>query len=213
MVGGGTALDSHSRVTDFPARTFTTTGESPLLSLMLGGTGEGEQHLPLGTHQWLDVCTAWAWTHWKLWGRCACVLLLQHSWPHSCTSRHQTLLPSESVVSDRLEARKIYFFLLNAYYQEFCFHAKALPWLALLFFMPLNVSQSHGTWHDECIAIRLDGAPFISPAECGRRETSGFTGEGHKVVHHHTQRLRVWPDNGGRHWGKGAIGGKKRPSE
>lgn len=105
MVGGGTALDSHSRVTDFPARTFTTTGESPLLSLILGGTGEGEQHLPLGAHQWLDVRTAWVWTHWKLWGRCACVLLLQHSWPHSCTFRHRTLSPSESVVSDRLEAQ------------------------------------------------------------------------------------------------------------
>lgn len=39
MVGGGTALDSHSRVTDFPMRMFTTRGESPLLSLILGGTG------------------------------------------------------------------------------------------------------------------------------------------------------------------------------
>lgn len=38
MVGGGTALDSHSRVTDFPTSTFTTTGESPLLSRILGGT-------------------------------------------------------------------------------------------------------------------------------------------------------------------------------
>lgn len=104
---------------------------------------------------------------------------------------------------------KDFFFLLNAYYQEFCFHAKALPWLTLLFFTPPNVSQSHGTWHDECIAIRLDGAPFISPAECGRGETSGFTREGHKVVHHHTQRLRVWPNNGGRHWGKGTMGEKK----
>lgn len=40
MVGGGTALDSHSRVTDFPTSTLTTTGESPLLSLILGGTGK-----------------------------------------------------------------------------------------------------------------------------------------------------------------------------
>lgn len=39
MVGGGTALDSHSRATGFPLRTFTTRGESPLLSLILGGTG------------------------------------------------------------------------------------------------------------------------------------------------------------------------------
>lgn len=39
MVGGGMALDSHSRLTGFPLRTFTTSGESPLLSLILGGTG------------------------------------------------------------------------------------------------------------------------------------------------------------------------------
>lgn len=38
MLGGGTALVSHSRVKDFPTRVFTTTGESPLLSLILGGT-------------------------------------------------------------------------------------------------------------------------------------------------------------------------------
>lgn len=38
MLGGGTALASHPRVNDFPSRVFTTTGESPLLSLILGGT-------------------------------------------------------------------------------------------------------------------------------------------------------------------------------
>lgn len=38
MLGGGTALVSHSRVNDFPTREFTTTGASPPLSLILGGT-------------------------------------------------------------------------------------------------------------------------------------------------------------------------------
>lgn len=42
MVGGGTALDSHSRITDLPTSTFNTTGESPLLSRILGGTGRRE---------------------------------------------------------------------------------------------------------------------------------------------------------------------------
>ncbi|TNN56509.1 hypothetical protein EYF80_033235 [Liparis tanakae] len=38
-VGGGTAADSHSRVTDSPTSTFTTTGESPPPpARMLGGT-------------------------------------------------------------------------------------------------------------------------------------------------------------------------------
>lgn len=41
-VGGGTALDSHSRLTDFPMRTFTARGESPLESLMLGGTARNK---------------------------------------------------------------------------------------------------------------------------------------------------------------------------
>lgn len=45
MVGGGTALDSHSRVTDFPTSTFTTTGESPLLSRILGGTERKRRHV------------------------------------------------------------------------------------------------------------------------------------------------------------------------
>ncbi len=58
MVGGGTALDSHSRLTDSPTSTFTTTGESPLLSRILGGT-EGSQerrkHLPSGQSQALGV--------------------------------------------------------------------------------------------------------------------------------------------------------------
>lgn len=44
IVGGGMALEWHSRVTDFPTRTLITTGESPLLSLMLGGTaGQGKK--------------------------------------------------------------------------------------------------------------------------------------------------------------------------
>lgn len=38
MLGGGAALVSHCRVKDFPTRVLTTTGESPLLSLILGGT-------------------------------------------------------------------------------------------------------------------------------------------------------------------------------
>lgn len=38
MTGGGTALDSHSKVTDLPTSTFISTGESRLLPRILGGT-------------------------------------------------------------------------------------------------------------------------------------------------------------------------------
>jgi len=34
------ALDSHSSVTDLPTSTLTTTGESPLLPRILGGTAK-----------------------------------------------------------------------------------------------------------------------------------------------------------------------------
>lgn len=50
MMGGGTALDSHSKVTDLPTCTFNTTGRSPLLCLMLGGTGKSDTS---NLDQWL----------------------------------------------------------------------------------------------------------------------------------------------------------------
>lgn len=49
------------------------------------------------------VRTVWMWTHWKLWGECACRPLLLRSWPHSCTFPHQILLLSESGVCDHLK--------------------------------------------------------------------------------------------------------------
>lgn len=61
------------------------------------------KYLSLGKTRELCVCTVWMWTHWKLWGECACRPLLLRSWPHSCTFPHQILLLSESGVSDHLK--------------------------------------------------------------------------------------------------------------
>lgn len=47
MLGGGTASVSHSRVNDFPTRVFTTTGASPPLSLILGGTERDQNNIHL----------------------------------------------------------------------------------------------------------------------------------------------------------------------
>lgn len=94
MVGGGTALDSHSRVTDLPTSTFTTTGESPLLSRILGGTGRQTFNVrPKSGAHW-TIHTVGKWTHQRLWGRCVCRPLLLRSLPHSCTFLRQTLLLS-----------------------------------------------------------------------------------------------------------------------
>ena len=60
--------------------------------------------------------------------------------------------------------------------------------------------RAPSTWHDECIGVALNGAPVIQPAQCGRWETSSFTRERHKVVHHHRHVLGTQADNGGRHW-------------
>ena len=62
----------------------------------------------------------------------------------------------------------------------------------------LNETQA-STWHDECIGVSPNGAVVIQPAQGGWGETDGFTGEGHKIVHHHSHILRVQADNGGRH--------------
>lgn len=64
-LGGGTALVSHSRVDDFPTRVFTATGESPLLSLILGGAEKADgteksTSYPEVTHSGYPL---WLWTY------------------------------------------------------------------------------------------------------------------------------------------------------
>lgn len=61
MLGGGTALLSHRRVNDVPARVFTTRGDAPPLPLILGGTKRHRKIPPpvilrpdpLWTHLWV----------------------------------------------------------------------------------------------------------------------------------------------------------------
>lgn len=43
MTGAGMALDSQSRLTGVPTRTFSAVTDAPPCALMLGGTGEGAQ--------------------------------------------------------------------------------------------------------------------------------------------------------------------------
>lgn len=69
----------------------------------------------------------------------------------------------------------------------------------MVLFVRLDASVSLSTWHDQCIGVPLNGASFLQPAESGRGETGGFTRKRHKVVDHHSQRLGIRPNDGGRH--------------
>lgn len=186
MLGGGTALVSHCRVNDFPTRVFTTTGEPPLLSLMLGGTKRqrAEKNPPFIPRSH-TLCT-----------HCGCGLT-EYCEVNVSVSLSGCIHGHTAVLST---------------IRNFCFHnlkrtttskqTKKTHSERLRLFKrcPHDVPYAHHTGHYESICVGLNGPSVIQPAQGGRGETSSLTWQRNKVVHHNIHPLRVQANDDRRHW-------------